>query len=165
VLAELAPELSPQAELSIAAAHEIGKHGGPVVEAERLAFEAWSRGHCWALCATWDGKQYRSDAEQGCIVDPRAVTTRLLFAAWRDRAALAARAAGGEVVSIEWEIFSDISYYDMWALRPKGHRNFSETLHFSKREDALFASQVIAAWAAKGITPKNAYVKHKEQNP
>jgi hypothetical protein len=90
VLAELAPELSPQAELSIAAAHEIGKHGGPVVEAERLAFEAWSRGHCWALCATWDGKQYRSDAEQGCIVDPRAVTTRLLFAAWRDRAALAA---------------------------------------------------------------------------
>lgn len=80
----------PQAAPSIEAAHEIGKHGGPVVEAERLAFEAWMRGHCWALCATWDGKQYRSDAEQGGGVDPQAVMTRRLFAAWRDRAALAA---------------------------------------------------------------------------
>lgn len=70
-------------------AHDLGAKGGPPHEGERLAFEAWMRGHCWALCATWDGKQYRSDAEQGGDVDPRAMRTRQLWAAWRDRAALA----------------------------------------------------------------------------
>jgi hypothetical protein len=73
---------------SIEAAHEMGAHGGPAVESERLAFEAWMRGHCWALCATWTGTQYRSDAEQEGDVDPRAMATRRLWAAWRDRAAL-----------------------------------------------------------------------------
>jgi len=72
------------------AAHEMGAKGGPIVEAERLAFEAWMRGHCWALCSTWSGRQYVSDAEQGGNVDPRAMNTRQLWAAWRDRAALAA---------------------------------------------------------------------------
>lgn len=74
---------------SEADAHAMGAAGGPPHEGERLAFEAWMRGHCWALCATWDGKQYRSDAEQGGDVDPRAMRTRQLWAAWRDRAALA----------------------------------------------------------------------------
>lgn len=75
------------------AAYEMGATGGPVVEAERVAFESWMSGHCWALCATWDGKAYRSDAEQGGEVDPRAVRTRQLWAAWRDRAALAVQPA------------------------------------------------------------------------
>lgn len=70
-------------------AHQMGAHGAPWLEAERLAFEAYMRGHCWALCATWDGQGYRSDAEQGGEVDPRAMSTRRLWALWRDRAALA----------------------------------------------------------------------------
>lgn len=73
-------------------AQRMGEVGGPVHDGERLAFEAWMRGHCWALCATWDGKQYRSDAEKWGDVDPHAVRTRQLWAAWRDRAALGADA-------------------------------------------------------------------------
>lgn len=70
-------------------AHAMGANGGPVLEAERLAFEAWMRGHCWALCATWTGTQYRSDDEASGDVNPHAMRTRQLWAAWRDRAALA----------------------------------------------------------------------------
>lgn len=73
-------------------AHDLGAKGAPATDAERMLFEAWMRGHCWALCATWDGKGYRSDAEQGGNLDPRAAATRRLWAAWRDRAALAAPA-------------------------------------------------------------------------
>lgn len=73
---------------SVEAAREMGAKGAPAVEAERLAFEAWMAGHCWALSATWDGKQYKSDAEAGGDLDPRAMATRRLWAAWRDRAAL-----------------------------------------------------------------------------
>ena len=71
------------------AAYDLGAKGAPPTESERLLFEAWMRGHCWALCATWDGKGYRSDAERGGFIDPRAMNTRQLWAAWRDRAALA----------------------------------------------------------------------------
>lgn len=81
-----APVDAPSAE----AAHAMGSQGGPANDAERLAFEAWMRGHCWALCATWDGAGYRSDAEQGGGYCPDAARTRMLWAAWRDRAALAA---------------------------------------------------------------------------
>jgi hypothetical protein len=76
---------TPSAEASKA----MGAKGGRVVEAERLAFEAWMRGHCWALCATWTGTQYLSDSEQDGDIDPRAMATRRLWAAWRDRADLA----------------------------------------------------------------------------
>ena len=74
---------------SVAEAEAMGAKGGQAGEGERLAFEAWMRGHCWALCATWDGKQYRSDGEQTGWPDPQAMMTRRLWAAWRDRAALA----------------------------------------------------------------------------
>jgi hypothetical protein len=67
----------------------MGAKGGLASDAERLAFEAWMRGHCWALCAKWSGTQYLSDAEQDGAIDPRAMRTRQLWAAWRDRAALA----------------------------------------------------------------------------
>ena len=72
------------------AAAEMGANGGHVVEAERLAFEAWVRGHCWKLGAKWTGTEYRSDFEKGGMVDTHAMRTRELWAAWRDRAALAA---------------------------------------------------------------------------
>ena len=71
------------------AAYAMGANGGPVVESERLAFEAWMRGHCWALGATWRGTQYRSDDEASGDINPHAMRTRQLWAAWRDRAALA----------------------------------------------------------------------------
>ncbi len=77
---------APSAE----AAHEMGAKGGTAPEAERLAFEAWMRGHCWALSANWRGTQYKSNAEEDGDLDPRAMMTRRLWAAWRDRAALAA---------------------------------------------------------------------------
>jgi hypothetical protein len=70
-------------------AYYMGATGGEATEGERLAFESWMRGHCWALCARWDGKQYRSDDEASGDVNPHAMRTRQLWAAWRDRAALA----------------------------------------------------------------------------
>ena len=84
---------------TVGAAYNMGAKGGPVNEAERLAFEAWMRGHCWALSAHWTGSQYVSDAEAGGDLDPRAMQTRRLWAAWRDRAALAAPAPAGEPVA------------------------------------------------------------------
>lgn len=83
------PERDQDNAPSVEDAYYIGATGGPLHDGERLAFEAWMRGNCWALCATWDGKGYRSDAEQGGDLDPRAMATRRLWAAWRDRAALA----------------------------------------------------------------------------
>lgn len=75
---------------SVEAAEAMGEKGGPVVEAERIAFEAWMRGHCWNLCAEWTGTQYLSAFEKDGMVDTRAMRTREIWAAWRDRAALAA---------------------------------------------------------------------------
>lgn len=74
---------------SLAAAEAMGARGGPASEPERLAFEAWMRGHNWALSATWDGNTYRGCAEHGEMLCPHAIRTRMLWAAWRDRAALA----------------------------------------------------------------------------
>lgn len=83
----------PVSAPTVEAARRMGKLGAeasgvPHDEAERLAFEAWMAGHCWALCATWRGTQYRSDDEVGGDVNPHAMRTRQLWAAWRDRAAL-----------------------------------------------------------------------------
>lgn len=75
---------------SIEEAYAIGAKGGSVVDAERLAFESWMAGHCWALCAAWDGSGYRCESEQAGHFSPAAGMTRRLWAAWRDRAALAA---------------------------------------------------------------------------
>lgn len=78
------------------AAHAMGASGSPVVEGERLAFEAWMRGHCWELRATWTGDQYigtdegdvKSIVTKG-MLDADAMRTRMMWAAWRDRGALA----------------------------------------------------------------------------
>ena len=76
--------------ISIDQAREMGARGGTADEHERLLFEAWMAGHCWALCAHWDAhhKQYVSDEETTGYVSMQAMTTRRLWAAWRDRAAL-----------------------------------------------------------------------------
>lgn len=73
---------------SIEAAYAMGQTGGPAVESERQAFEAWMRGHCWALMATWDGATYRGEGESSTYYCPHAMEVRRLWAAWRDRAAL-----------------------------------------------------------------------------
>lgn len=85
--------LRPQSESAaptVEAAREMGAKGGPVVEAERLAFEAWMAGHCWAVSPTWNGETYDDSEEdkKRKLLDPLARTTRMLWAAWRDRAAL-----------------------------------------------------------------------------
>jgi hypothetical protein len=73
------------------AAAAMGAHGGPPSEAERLAFEAWMRGHSWSVAGVWNGTTYtgRPDLEP-LWLDTAAMQTRMLWAAWRDRAALAA---------------------------------------------------------------------------
>jgi len=87
---------------SVEAAREMGAKGGPVVQAERLAFEAWMAGHCWKVSPTWNGREYDDSEEdkKRKLLDPLARITRMLWAAWRDRAALAAQPsapAQGEV--------------------------------------------------------------------
>ncbi len=69
----------------------MGEPGGPVVEGERIAFEAWMAGHNLMVVGTWDGAQYVGDREkrQSMYIDQEAMATRQLWAAWRDRAALA----------------------------------------------------------------------------
>lgn len=87
-MADTQPLAPTDAELL--AAHDMGAKGSLATDRERLLFEAWMRGHCWALSAQWDGSCYRGSAEHGGYVCPRAMNTRQLWAAWRDRAALAA---------------------------------------------------------------------------
>jgi hypothetical protein len=77
---------------SEADAYYLGATGSAPIEAERLAFEAWVRGHAWSLDAQWNGKGYSSRAEvasRGNYVCPQAMMVRRMWAAWRDRAALA----------------------------------------------------------------------------
>ena len=74
---------------SVTEAEEMGAKGGPVDELERLAFEAWLKGHQWAFTCEWDGRTYIASTERySAVVDPAASTMRMLWAAWRDRAAL-----------------------------------------------------------------------------
>lgn len=63
---------SPQVRL----AYKLGAEGSPATDGERELFESWMRGHCWQ-CGEWNGQAYPD------------MTTRVLWAAWRDRAALA----------------------------------------------------------------------------
>lgn len=87
---------------SVEAARKMGETGGLVVEEERLAFEAWMAGHCWGLGATWNGSAYVGDREvDGMVVYPQAIYTRMLWAAWRDRAALARMATDDRIDQLE----------------------------------------------------------------
>ena len=70
------------------AAYKMGAKGADPTEAERLLFEAWMRGHCWAVIGEWTGTQYMHPKEGNGFVHEGAMATRRLWAAWRDRAAL-----------------------------------------------------------------------------
>jgi hypothetical protein len=37
---------------------------------------------------------------------------------------------------IEWECFSDPSYFDMWCVRPVGSRDFGEAVHVVTEQSA-----------------------------
>jgi len=87
-------EMSELADKMATEARRLGEVGSPAIEQERALFEAWMAGHCWALSAHWNGHGYVSDLETTGDLDPRAMGTRRLWAAWRDRAALAAWANG-----------------------------------------------------------------------
>jgi hypothetical protein len=80
------------------AAYEMGAKGAPATESERKLFEAWMRGHCWALGAEWDGTSYRDISEIAGQINPQAMRTRQLFAAWRDRAALASAQSAQDIL-------------------------------------------------------------------
>lgn len=74
---------------TVEAAYEMGAKGGIASDDERLAFEAWIRGHCWTLgVAEWDGKEYKGNTERSGILCQDGIMARKLWAAWRDRAAL-----------------------------------------------------------------------------
>lgn len=86
----------------IEAARKMGEEGGPAVEEERLAFEAWMDGHCWSLGATWTGTGYMADSERKYgLFCGKAFVTRGLWAAWRDRAALARMATDDRIDQLE----------------------------------------------------------------
>jgi hypothetical protein len=42
------------------------------------------------------------------------------------------------MASTEWEIFQDLSYYDMWAVRDKSDKSFNSPrlFHFNNEQDA-----------------------------
>lgn len=75
------------------AAHNLGAIGAEPTEFERRLFEAWMRGHCWAIAGEWNGRTYIAADEDSRRVNQHAMMTRQLWAAWRDRAALTGYAA------------------------------------------------------------------------
>lgn len=80
-----------QGPVSVESAEKMGATGAEPTESERQLFEAWMKGHCWAVSGVFDGKTYVDSAETGGYINPHTMHTRCLWAAWRDRAALAAQ--------------------------------------------------------------------------
>ncbi|MFZ9087068.1 MAG: hypothetical protein ACO3C6_11050, partial [Steroidobacteraceae bacterium] len=86
----------PSDEDRIKAAFAMGQTGAPSSETERLAFESWMRGHSWLVQGVWNGTTYDDRGpSRVSSVDVGAMQTRMLWAAWRDRAALAQPAPEG----------------------------------------------------------------------
>jgi hypothetical protein len=44
------------------------------------------------------------------------------------------------------EIFEDRMYFDQFAIRPEGSREFGDTIHFVRKVDALVAMRIIENW-------------------
>lgn len=76
---------------SMEEAWEMGAKGGESFEQERIAFEAWMKGHGLKMDAEWNGNGYIAEIEKKNKrhVCPKAAAIRGMWAAWRDRAALA----------------------------------------------------------------------------
>jgi hypothetical protein len=123
------------------AAFAIGQTGGPPSEAERLAFEAWMRGHSWLVAGKWNGTTYADPQERYSSVDVPAMQTRMLWAAWRDRAALGYSAIEPVPVS---ERLPGPTDEELWDLYQDLGRDFSPT---------EFARTVLARWGRPAIEP------------
>jgi hypothetical protein len=95
--AAYAAGVAAEREVTTDDAYAMGAKGAQPTEAERLLFEAWMRGHCWAVIGEWNGNQYVHAHEKTGFVHGGAVDTRRLWAAWRDRAALAIRSRGEDM--------------------------------------------------------------------
>ena len=84
--AALGHSMSPRASVTRKAAKAMGRSPSAHREHERLLFESYMRGHCWAY-GSWSeehGGQYRRPS------NPRYpdMTAQMLYLVWRDRAAL-----------------------------------------------------------------------------
>lgn len=89
---DIPSEVAP-ASITIDQAYSMGAKGAEPTEEERKLFEAWMAGHCWEVEGGWDGRTYVHSTEINLRqVHFGAMRTRQLWAAWRDRAALAAPA-------------------------------------------------------------------------
>jgi hypothetical protein len=44
------------------------------------------------------------------------------------------------------EVFEDRMYFDQFAIRPEGSRDFHDTIHFVRKADALVAMMTIEQW-------------------
>jgi hypothetical protein len=47
------------------------------------------------------------------------------------------------------EIFEDRMYFDQFAIRPEGSKEFGDTIHFVRQVDALVAQKTIERWIAQ----------------
>jgi hypothetical protein len=44
------------------------------------------------------------------------------------------------------EVFEDRMYFDQFAVRPEGSKEFGDTIHFVRKVDALVAMRTIEQW-------------------
>lgn len=44
-----------------------------------------------------------------------------------------------------WEYFIDVAYYDMWAVRPVGDRDFNSPrlFHFTNKDEAVLCKELL----------------------
>lgn len=123
-------------------AHAMGAKGAEPTESERLLFEEWMRGHCWAVVGEWNGREYLGDCEKGSnkTVDFGAMRTRQLWAAWRDRAALGDAQPSQATVEIEKQEPVATVYKGMQATRDGFRIVWSEGFSFEDGVHSIYAS-------------------------
>lgn len=112
------------------AAYDIGAKGAKPTENEHKLFEAWMRGHCWAVSGTWDGTTYSGSHECGDYIDPQVILTRQLWAAWRDRGALAVPSCLHQIQEPSLAQAAPVAVQDGWRLVPVEFvRGFGTLVH------------------------------------
>jgi hypothetical protein len=123
-----------------AMAEEMGATGSPHSEPERFLFEAYCKGHCWAV-GEWNGKHYVDMADS------------IRFAYWRDRAALATRDATPVVDARPVAIMEAVgAVLEGFTLLP-AVRKILETAYYATRDAAPSDAQD-AERAAKALERK-----------
>lgn len=132
------------------AAYAVGAKGAAPTEDERKLFEAWMRGHCWAVSGTWDGTTYVGSAENGNYIDPHVMNTRQLWAAWRDRGSLTAPACLHQITEPAAQL-TDAQIDEVFNRLPDGATGFLKAWgyqQFARELLAMHAPAQPAAFAA-----------------